>query len=61
MGLRGLDRDRAALRNLEVEAHDRLVNRADLFDIQGAVAEPLTVEDEKIVEDPKDNSIGDPR
>ena len=56
--LRGLDRDRAALGHFEVEAHHRLVDRADLLDVEGAVAEPLAVEDEQVLEHAKDHSIG---
>ena len=59
--LRGLDRDRAALGHFEVEAHHRLVDRADLLDVEGAVAEPLAVEDEQVLEHAEDDAVGDDR
>ena len=59
--LRGLDGDRAALGHFEVEAHHRLVNRADLLDVEGAVAEPLAVEDEQVLKHAKDDTVGDTR
>ena len=56
--LRGLDRNRAALGHFEVEAHHRLVDRADLLDVEGAVAEALAVEDEQVLKHPKDHPVG---
>ena len=59
--LRGLDRNRAALGHFEVKAHDRLVDRADLLDVEGAVTEPLAVQDEQVLKHPKDDPVRDAR
>ena len=58
MRLRGLDRNRAGLGHFEVEAHHRFVDRADLLDVEGAVAEPLAVEDEQVLKHPEDYPVG---
>ena len=61
VGLGRLDGDRAALGHFEVEAHHRLVDRADLLDVERAVAEPLAVEDEQVLEHAEDDAVGDAR
>jgi len=38
-----------------------LVDRADLLDIEGAVGEPLAVEDRELLEDPVDRAVGQAR
>ena len=55
----GLDRDRAAGRDLHPEAHDRLVHRADLLDIEGAVGDALAVEDEELLKHPVHGPVRD--
>ena len=57
----GLDGDRRARRPLQAEAHHRLVDRADLLDVEGAVGEPLAVEDEQVVEHAEDVAVGHER
>ena len=59
VGLRGLDGDRAARGDFEVEAHHRLVDRADLLDVERAVAEPFAVEDEQVLEHAEDDAVRD--
>ena len=57
--LRGLDGDRAAGRDLHPKAHDRLVHRADLLDIEGAVGDALAVEDEELLKHPVHGPVRD--
>ena len=45
----------------ELEAHHRLVDGADLLDVQGAVREALAVEDEQLLERSEDGAVGDAR
>ena len=58
VGLMAIERPRG---HFEVEAHHRLVDRADLLDVEGAVAEPLAVEDEQVLEHAEDDAVGDAR
>ena len=44
---------------LKGEAHDGLVDAADLFDIEVAVAEPFAVEDEQVLEDAMEHAVRD--
>jgi hypothetical protein len=55
----GADGDARALGALDVEAHHRLVDRADLLDVEGAVGEALAVEDEQALEDAPEHAVGD--
>ena len=50
--LRGLDGDRSARRDFHPKAHDRLVHRADLLHVEGAVGDAFTVEDEQLLQHP---------
>ena len=47
--------------HLEVEAHHRLVDAADLLHVERAVAQPLAVEDEQVLEHAEDDAVGDAR
>jgi len=53
----GLEGDGAPLRDLQVEAHHRFVNAADLLDVECPVTEALTIEDEQVIEDAEDHTI----
>ena len=55
----GLDGDRGALGDAQLEAHHGLVDRADLLDVEGAVGDALAVEDEEVLEDAVDDAVGD--
>ena len=55
----GPDGDRAAGRDLHPKAHDRLVHRADLLDVEGAVGDALAVEDEKLLKHPVHRPVRD--
>ena len=59
--LRRLDGDGPALGHTEVEVHHRLVDAADLFDIQATIAEPLAVEDQQVLEHAVNHAIRDMR
>ena len=43
--------------NVQLEAHHGLVNAADLFHVEIAVAEPFAVEDEQLGQNPVDNAV----
>ena len=55
----GLMGDRAAGRDLHPEAHDRLVHRADLLDVEGAIGDAFAAEDEELLEHPVDRAVRD--
>ena len=57
--LRRSDGDRAASRDLHPKAHDRLVHRADLLDVEGAVGDALAVEDKELFQHPVHRPIRD--
>ena len=59
--LLGLDRHRPPGRRLEPEPHHRLVDRADLLDVEGAVGDALAVEQQQLVERAVDGAVGDQR
>ena len=59
--LLGLDRHRQPGRRLEPEPHHRLVDRADLLDVEGAVGDALAVEQQQLVERAVDGAVGDQR
>nr|WP_165251981.1 hypothetical protein [Paludisphaera soli] len=61
VGLLRLDGDRAAPGHFQVEPHHRLVDRADLLDVERPVAQPLAVEDEQVLEHAEDDAVGDVR
>ena len=48
--LAGADRERRARPRLDREAHHRLIDAADLLDVERAVGQPLAVEAEQQVE-----------
>ena len=52
MGFLWLDRDGDARDYLEAETHDRLVHASDLLDVESAVGDFLTLEDEEVIENP---------
>ena len=52
---------RAARPPLDPEVHHRLVDRADLLDIERAVREPFAVEHQKAFEHTPDRAVGDER
>ena len=56
-----LDRHRAAGRLLDAEPHHRLVDRADLLHVEGAVGDALAVQHQQLVEGPVDGAVGDQR
>jgi len=57
----GLDRHRGASRDLEAEAHHRLVDRADLLDVESAVGKTLAVEHEQLLEYALERAVGHQR
>ena len=57
----GLMATEGAGRDLQAKAHDGLVHRADLLDVEGAVGDALTVEDEQLLQHPVDAAVGDQR
>ena len=56
-----LDRHRQPGRCLEPEPHHRLVDGADLLDVEGAVRDALAVEQQQLVERAVDGAVGDQR
>src|SRR5712691_8139233 len=56
-----LDGNRLSLGHFQIKAHHRLVHTADLLHSQRPVAEPLAIEDEQVVQHPKDTPIGNAR
>ena len=63
--LAGPDREHAARRGLDGEAHDGLVDRADVADVEGAIGEPLADlglgvgERHQAIEDAQQAAVGD--
>src|SRR5581483_5246187 len=62
--LAGADRERAPGRGLDRKAHNGLVDRADLLDIEGAVGQPLARaalhgERHRAYEDAQNAAVGD--
>ena len=57
--LAGADRHRASGRLLQAEPHHRLVDRADLLDVEGTVGESLAVEHEQPLEHLEHRAVGD--
>ena len=55
--LAGADRDRRAGTRLDREAHHRLVDAADLLDVEGAVGQLLAVEAQQQVENAQDAAV----
>ncbi|MCC7494461.1 MAG: hypothetical protein IT204_19040 [Fimbriimonadaceae bacterium] len=53
------DGDGRAGHPFEREAHDGLVDRADLLDVEGAVGEPFAVEDQQVAEDALQAAVGE--
>jgi hypothetical protein len=53
------DGDARAVGALQFKAHHRLVDRADLLDVEGAVGEALAVEDQQGLEDAPEHAVGD--
>src|ERR1039458_4605997 len=56
-----LDCNRPARSDVQVEAHDRLVDAADLFDRECPVTEPLAIEDHQLREHMVEDAIGHTR
>ena len=56
-----LDRHRASAGGFEPETHHRLVDRADLLYIEGAVRDALAVEHQQLVERAVDGAVGHER
>ena len=57
--LGGPDGDGEAVGRLQAEAHHRLVDRADVFDVQGPVGDALAVEHDELLQHPVDGAVGD--
>ena len=63
--LAGADGEDAAGGGLDGEAHHRLVDRADLLDVEGAVGEPLAdlgrrvLDGHQVLQDPQEAAVGD--
>lgn len=52
------DRHRLGPRAFDHEAHDLLVDRADLLDVEGPIGEPLAVQHEELLEHAVDVAVG---
>ena len=59
VGLLRFEGDAAAGGLLHLEAHDRLIDRADLLDIEGPVGEAFAVEVEEKIQDAVQGAVGD--
>ena len=54
-----LDGDGASLGHFQVKAHHGFIDAADLFDVERAVAEAFSVEDEQVTEYAENHAVGD--
>ena len=53
------DGDGETFGRLQAEAHHRLVDRADVLDVQGPVGDALAVEHDELLQHPVDGAVGD--